>query len=308
MRSTYHLCLASHDEVMHRSEEDFVYDVNCFALATYRTESRALADAIMSTHVHFCIQSDDYQAFAFHRRNAYTRYFNAKYGRRGRLGEVRHFVNKLEGIQHIVAAISYVNRNPLHHGLTTTPFGYPYCSSNAVFRKELGKEESVVLYCRKDRRHLSLPRNNPLPSSFRMDTSGMVLHEDIIDARYVEELYVTSRSFLFMMNRYSNEEWIQEQRADGNASAPAVTLDMIEQALPEESTMRMRSNEKGRVFQSVLTDLELCRIIDTEYVPQYRKHSVYSLSSFEKAEIGNTLSLKYGHRTNEKQLKRCLVI
>ena len=49
MRKTYHLCLASHDEVMHRSEEDYIYDVNCMALAILRTGSRGLADSVMST-------------------------------------------------------------------------------------------------------------------------------------------------------------------------------------------------------------------------------------------------------------------
>ena len=205
MRNTYHICLASHDEVLHRSVEDYIYDVNCFAVAVHRTDSRALADAFMSTHDHSCVQSDDIKHFSFIRRNAYTRYFNAKYERKGRLGDTYCFITELEGIRRIVTAVSYVNRNPLHHGLTSTPFGYKYCSANAIFRRELGKG-SIEPAANQHIRHRFLPRNCSLPDSFRVDESGMILQDDIIDVRYVEELYVTPRSYLYMMNRYSDEK------------------------------------------------------------------------------------------------------
>ena len=306
MRNTYHICLASHDEVLHRSVEDYIYDVNCFAVAVHRTESRALADAFMSTHDHSCVQTDDVIQVSRIRRNAYTRYFNAKYERKGRLGEPCCFVSELEGIRRIVAAVSYVNRNPLHHGLTSTPFGYKFCSSNAIFRKELGKEESVIAV-NQNVRHRFLPRNCSLPDRFRIDDSGMILQEDIIDVRYVEELFVTPRSYLYMMNRYSEEKWIKEQLEE-DSQRPVVTLDMIEQSITDDSVERMLSNEHGRVNLTTLTDLNLCEIIDNDYVPRYRRHSVYHLSDKEKVDIGNTLWSKYRKRVSEKQIRRCLLI
>ena len=306
MRKTYHICLASHDEVMHRSEEDYVYDVNCLAVAVARTESRALADAFMSSHDHFCVQSDDVIELAFVRRNAYSRYFNNKYGRRGRLGEREHFVSELNGIRHVTAAVSYVNRNPLHHGISQTPFGYRYCSSNVVFQAELGKVYSGSLLPA-GKRYLYLPGNCRLPESFRMDTAGMVLQEDIIDVRYVEELYVTPRSYLYMMNRYSDEKWVAEQKEE-NPSEPAVTLETIEQALMEENEEKMVSNEKGRINMSALTDLELCEIIDSQYVPRYGQSSVYGLSERQRHRIGNEIWLKYNRRVTESQIRRCLAL
>jgi len=306
MRNTYHICLASHDEVLHRSVEDYIYDVNCFAVAVHRTGSRALADAFMSTHNHSCVQTDDIRQVSFIRRNAYTRYFNAKYGRKGRLGDPDIFVTRLEGIRHIVAAVSYVNRNPLHHGLTSTPFSYKYCSANTVFRKELGKELTPPT-ANQQIRHRFLPRNCSLPDSFRIDESGMILQEDIIDVNYVEELYVTPRSYLYMMNRYSDEKWMKEQLEE-DPLRPAVTLDMIEQAGNDESVERMKANEHGHVNLSSITDLELCGIIDNEYIPLYDKCSVYHLSDGEKSEIGNKLWARYGRRVSEKQIKRCLIL
>ena len=306
MRNTYHICLASHDEVLHRSVEDYIYDVNCFAVAVHRTDSRALADAFMSTHDHSCVQTDDIKYFSFIRRNAYTRYFNAKYERKGRLGDTDCFITELEGIRRIVTAVSYVNRNPLHHGLTSTPFGYKYCSANAIFRRELGKG-SIEPTANQHIRHRFLPRNCSLPDSFRVDESGMILQDDIIDVRYVEELYVTPRSYLYMMNRYSDEKWMKEQLEE-DPLRPAVTLDMIEQASLDESVECMKSNEHGRVSLSSMTDLELCGIIDSEYVPLYGKSSVYHLTDGEKAEVGNKLWSRFRRSVSEKQIRRCLIV
>lgn len=305
MRKTYHFCVASHDEVMHRSEEDYIYDVNCFAAAVARTESRALADAIMSSHDHFCAQTDDIAGLAFLRRNAYTRYFNTKYDRKGRLGEKEQFVCELRGIRHVTAAVSYVNRNPLHHGICPTPFGYKYCSSNSVFQSELGKGYSGPLMPER-KRYLHLPSNVVMPRSFRMDTSGMILQEDVIDVRYVEELYISPRAYMYMMNRTSDDKWIAEQKEE-DASQPPVTLEMIEQALADENIERLKTNEKGWTDMSALTDIELCIIIDTKYVPKYGCTSVYGLSERQKQQIGNELWKQYRRRTTDKQIRRCLV-
>jgi hypothetical protein len=100
MRNAYHICLASHDEVLHRSVEDYIYDVNCFAVAVHRTDSRALADAFMSTHDHSCVQTDG-------------------------------FITELEGIRRIVTAVSYVNRNPRHLSVTNTARPTPFSGVNS---------------------------------------------------------------------------------------------------------------------------------------------------------------------------------
>ena len=44
MKSVYHFCFSS-DEVMFRSDEDYVRAFNCYALALLKTESLSLADA-----------------------------------------------------------------------------------------------------------------------------------------------------------------------------------------------------------------------------------------------------------------------
>ena len=140
----------------------------------------------------------------------YTRYFNNKYRRQGRLGEKTPFVLELEGLHHILAAICYILRNPLHHGLSLTPFGYAHSSANTYFSKELGKFNHEELLSEKHSRRY-LPRLNDYPSGYKMTRSGVYLRDTVIDTAEVENMFVTPRSFLYYMNRISGEEWRKEQ-------------------------------------------------------------------------------------------------
>ena len=81
------MCLSGKDEIMFRTDEDYRRAINCLVLAAYKTESSILAYAFMSTHVHLCIKtSNPYKVMTIY-RYAYTRYFNNKYHRRGKLGD-----------------------------------------------------------------------------------------------------------------------------------------------------------------------------------------------------------------------------
>ena len=72
-------------------------------------------------------------------RQSYSKYFNRRYQRSGRLGEKHHFQLEIAGLHHHLAAMTYVLRNALHHGLVPIPYAYPHCTVNAIFRKEMGK-------------------------------------------------------------------------------------------------------------------------------------------------------------------------
>ena len=172
MRKTVHLCLSSHDEVMYRSEADLIMGFNCLALAVLETESRLLAEGFMTTHHHYLVQTDHYKELMFRSRYAYARYFNAKYSRKGQLGERQYFSQEIEGLFHTTAALNYVIRQGLHHGLTSTPFEYPHCSANAFFRKELGRHGETQLL-RDSTRYQYLPKNKSLPADrYRMSAIG----------------------------------------------------------------------------------------------------------------------------------------
>jgi len=318
MWETAHLCLSSHDEVMFRNQEDLNYGFNCFAFAVMHTESRALCECFLTTHYHTGIQSYEPMAVMHLTRNAYARYFNTKYKRRGRLGEKVYFVTTLNGIKRTMVAINYILRQALHHGLTSTPFEYKNCSINALFRRELGKDTEVALVA-EEMKYLHLPSNVKIDGKYRMAASGLLLREDIIDCAYVESLYVTPRNFLFQMNAKSSEEWKQDQLRE-DSTRPVITMETIEPWADTSEIVRMYKNENGHPDLSAMTDLELCEIIDNQYVPKYSKENeatIYTLTEQQRSNIGNDLydKYKYGGRfwkqgkyTTVQQIKRCAII
>ena len=321
MYKTFHLCRSSHSEVMFRSESDMIIGFNYLAYSALETDAKLVAEAIISTHSHQIARCYNPEELNKRFRYAYTRYFNAKYHRKGSLGEKKCFKLELNGLYHTQTATSYVLRQALHHGLTSTPFEYPHCSINAFFRKELGKTDRPALLP-DDRRHQFLPRNIKMPADYRMAENGLLLREDVLDTSYVESLYVSPRNFLYQMNRVSNDKIINEQLSEP-FSAP-ITLDVIEKGVPDFDPAKVFIDEAGRVNHNKVTDIELCHIIDDVFLPgQYFKggqeFSIYLLPETKRKEIGNRIwqesrtlksgnGLLSGRIITEAQLKRCLVI
>lgn len=304
---------------MFRSEEDINYAFNCLAVAGLETDSRLLADSEMTTHVHFGAYTDD----AFHLfsryRYPYSRYFNSKYGRRGRLGERTAFFLEVDGLLHSQTMLSYIFRQALHHGLADSPFGYRHNSVNVIFKNALGKsstEETI------GRTHISkyLPCSaGDIPDGYRMSRSGLLLREDVIDTSYVEELYISPRNFIYQMNRLSSEKWKQEQMEDNNG-LPPVSLEIIEPKCFQSTMQQLILNETGRSFRNDITDLELCGLIDRHYLPGLHKKSIYELDGYERKSLGNCLYSDFRNGTinrllgrnaglpDKKQISRCAVI
>ncbi len=109
-----HICVKSENGLMHREEEDYRCGISKMALAAFRTESHIYAYAFMSTHVHIIVQSSDCSKFILFYRSAYTRWFNHKYGRTGRLGERYYHSVVLETPYRILNAVNYVLKYPVH--------------------------------------------------------------------------------------------------------------------------------------------------------------------------------------------------
>ena len=323
MRKTVHLCLSSHDEVMYRSEADLIMGFNCFAVAVLTTESRALADGFLSTHNHTLIQTDSARDTMHKNRNAYSRYFNTKYRRTGRLGEKRYFLLEIEGLHHMMAAINYVNRQGLHHGLTTTPFDYPHCSANVVFRKQLGKDVPPSLLP-DAQRYQHLPSNVSVPTCYRMNDAGLLLREDILDTAYIEELYISPRSFQYQMLRTGEDERETKAQKEEN-DTPPVTLDVIEEGVPDYDVNSCRNNEYGKVNRSRMTDIELCQMIDTTLVPRLLRNpdgkTIYDVPLPRRIQLYERLTREIqtsryqkestifaGRFVTDAQLQRCLCL
>lgn len=304
MKKTFHLCWSSDDEVMFRDEEDYNRGFNCFALALYKTDSTGLVESIMSTHAHLLVQTAEPNKFMGALRMPYTKYFNSKYLRSGKLGEPVHFSMEIDGLHHHLAAMSYILRNGLHHGIAPIAYGYPHCSINAIFQKEMGKSPAQDLIPQSSfYRHIG--RNVTFPDRYKMSSSGLFLRESVLDIAQVENMFATPRAFDYYMNRKTSEEWIKEQGKDNNKLEP-VTLELIESKVQLTSVKDMLIFESGRSDYHRVSDIELCKEIDTSTREYFHKASVYALTHDEKLRLGNYLQKKFYATT--AQLKRCLAL
>lgn len=304
MKRVLHLCHSSEDEVMCRDENDYIRAFNSFALALDKTESKSLADAQMSNHRHYIVNTSEPERLMRLSRVSYTKHFNSKYKRKGALGAQDFFTLEIEGLHHLIAAISYVNRNSLHHGVTATPFGYPFSSANSIFTKDLGRHEDIELLPKKSF-HNFTGRNTKIPEGFVMDKNGMILRQNIMDIKQVELIYVTAKGYLYYMNRPTDERWKKEQEEDNNG-APAITPDIIERGTHLTSDLMLINNEKGRSDYKRISDIQLCKEIDKIVVSHFKQDSIYQLSYSQRHELYHMIRSLYN--VDEKQAQRCTAL
>jgi hypothetical protein len=304
MKKTFHLCLSSDDEVMFRDEEDYNRGFNCFALALHKTDSTGLVETFMSTHAHLLVQTTDPNRFMGAFRMPYTKYFNRKYSRNGSLGEPVHFCMEIEGLYHHIAAMSYILRNGLHHGIVPIAYGYPHCSINAIFQKDMGKVPVKDLIPQKSF-YRYIGRNADFPDRYKMSSSGVFLRESVLDIAQVENMFATPRAFNYYMNRKTSEEWMMEQEKDKDQVHP-VTLELIESKVHLTSVKDMLVFEGGRSDYKRKSDIELCVEIDMLVRELFQKSSIYTLTDEEKHTIARVVRGKYFAST--AQLSRCLAI
>ena len=308
MTRLYHFCITWHDEVLFRDAEDIRNITNILALESYACGVELWADAIMSTHLHGVAFAEEGRMILLCQRlkMRMTKYHRNRHHGMGPLFDAGYFLLPLDGNNHILAALSYVLRNGLHHAQSATPFGYPHCSANHLFRKDLGKDPFAPAITSRPEIARYLPRRSDFPDQFAMNRDGMLLRSSFENLQMVEHYYRTPRCFDYYMSRLSGEEWQREQRQDPVVDKP-VTLELLEPMNPNEPIARMLASEKGHNYSaSRLSDQDVCRIIDEEYVPGYHADSVYRLSQEQRLCIGEDLVRRL--HASPAQLRRCLAL
>jgi len=305
MKKLFHVVITSHKLVIFRDEEDFLRCINCIGLICIRTGSRIDAFSLQSDHIHFTIMTDDLKRFVCLLRIAFSKYFNYKYSREGAVGDYPCFFLEIDGLYHTLAADSYVLRNALHHGVVIDVFGYEFNSSKCYFQEETGNRWLSNIDFSKYGKNQLLPKNCKIDPSFFMNKQGMIDYKFFVDARVVERNYSTVRSFRYHMNRYTSEEWKQEQERDKN-DCPIITLNTIE--LPYSYDTRkidkMLANEKRKSKDSRLLDIDVCQLIDNNYVKKMKVDSFALLTPDQKRAIADDISRK--HYVSLKRCYRCL--
>lgn len=308
MKRLYHFCITSHNEVLFRDGEDIRNITNILALESYSCGVELWADAIMSTHLHGIAFAEDERMILCCQRlkMRIAKYHRNRHHGTGQLFDAGIFLLPLDGNNHILAAISYVLRNGLHHGQSATPFSYPHCSANHLFRQDLGKEPFVAAITSRQDIARHLPRRSDFPDHFAMDRNGMLLRSCFENLQMLEHYYRTPRCFDYYMSRLSGEEWQREQQQDQTEDRP-ITLEVLEPTSEHESLARMLAGEKGHNYSpSHLSDQDICRLVDDEYVPSYHVDSVYRLSREQRIRIGDDIVRRL--RVAPAQARRCLAL
>ena len=304
MKESYHICFTSHDEVMFRDEEDHGMFVNLMALRAYSQETEIVVDSEMSTHAHIGVFTREPQRYAAALRMSYSKYFNRKYDRKGRLGEKYTFQLKIEGHVHQMVFQSYILRNGLHHGASATALGYPYCSVRDMFVEDVGLVSETPFPLSRVDMQTFLPRHAEFPDEYQMNEHGVFTRRSFMEIRRAEHYYGSPRNFLYQMNRLTDDSWSREQLNDGTG-AP-ITIGDIERS-DEKSITQMLKNESGRYFSRTrMQDMDVCRLIDRELLLSYGVPSVYLLTDSQKKQIARLLFNEY--HLPEQQIRRCVVL
>ncbi len=322
-----------------RDAHDVGVMINLLALNSWKHRIQILADCEMSTHVHLIVigTHDDASYFVRDVRKQYTWHINAKYARPShvRFGEKGFFELDIIGINHIQTAVSYVLRNPLHHGVSATPFAYPYSSANDIYPIEMGKYERprldgsihyrmTLMRDGRWRKYQSgkpqivgnelissrntistfLPRYASWPDEWKMSKDGVFIRPCFEELRQTEMLFVSPGAFQFCMFRKSDENWLQEQNLDANG-LPPIELSSIEPFSKEQQLIQYKANEKASAFRKSLpNDFEICRIVDHDIVPSFKCGSVYELNNTQKQSVRELLVREM--QISESQACRCV--
>ena len=307
MKELYHICLTAHSEVLLRDIDDVRMMTNLSALSAWRTDTDILTDSIMSTHMHFTIMSQDPYKFIRNQRFSIAKAFNYKYNRKGGLFDPDPFALKITGPHHTQMELNYSLRQGMHHGITETPFSYPWSTCNHLFVSERGAEPEKPVFRTRAEVQSCLSKNTDFPDEWQADANGIILRPTFEQLKLVETWYGTARSYIFSMIRRTTDEWLAEQEKDANES-PIITLESLERGYSKEDVANMLSNERSpKYIQRGPSDMEICSTIDHQLLGRFGKTSVYELSLKGKERIAREL-LSSPHINSAAQVSRCLAM
>ena len=126
------------DEVVFKSEKDYVMVNNMIALAISQSNCRILAMAIMSNHLHFVLEGGLEACLSFFEfvivqlRRYFIRHGNGK-----AIEKMRPNVQAIDSLLQLRNEIAYVVRNPYVASKNVNPLAYRWCSGFLYFNPML---------------------------------------------------------------------------------------------------------------------------------------------------------------------------
>jgi len=306
MKELFHICIATQSEVLLRSIEDVRLFTNTIAILGTRYHINILTDAVMSTHLHINCFCDDPREYAYVTTISVTKQFNYQHQRHGNLFDKRPLIKRIYGPIHCQMAMNYGLRQAVHHGITESPFEYPFGTSNSLFLAQRGCTEKRPSFRGQEIKQF-VPRNVIVPDHFEADENGIILRYSFEEIQMVENWYGTFKNFMYSLLRQTNEKWLGEQYLDKN-DCPLITLNELEHGYSDEEIAQMLRNEGNAKFiRRGLSDMDVCQIIDRDLLGCYGVSSVYCLDYKQKMRLAEYLRKEIGIN-NPKQIERCLAM
>ena len=301
----FHIVISSKDEVLCRDFKDYTTLENYICFAAYRNGNTLLAYAVMSNHIHIAIVSTEPTSFIRTLQLSYAMYFNRRYERRGTVCGKHIYCKEVRGYPQQKTVISYILRNPMHHGICETPWQYCHSSISVYFLNSLSaierpSDEDCSKSTNSNRKDILL-RCGTSRVRFPVDKTGRVLLGKFINANRVEHIFRTARNFIHCTNRWNTEDWEKEQKRQF-PEGEVFSLGNVE---PEGITPldTMRAYERAS-FQPHISDLEICRHIDRNILPRLGLTSYTKLNNRQKQDIVRELQQTY--HIGSEQAYRCL--
>lgn len=288
MNKLYHLCVSS-PEVMFRVPADYIQGINRACLAAHDHDVKLWAYAFMSNHFHLIAQVRDPVPFISSLRNGYSKWFNNKYSRSGPLGYRSFFCIELDNGERTIEVVTYVLRNAVNHNVAVYPTGYPFCSARYYFIRDFGYQNLYTPLETWFEKRQFISRKEKLPEGYVLDKSGLLIQENILQIKKVEQIYGNPRKFSFYMNKLSGEEWAVMQ-VESWMGAKAKEL---------------LGSEKFLKNINRINDIDICEYIDEWLLKNKNVASYTALSINEKIR----LAAQFRRRgIANDQISRCLVI
>ncbi len=282
-RKVYHLCNLS-QKVIFRNKEDYYNAINRLAACAYEASTEVWAYAIMSTHLHLIVKTDDIDKFTKAFCQTISRTINHKYNSHIRVSLSKRALND-KG--EILTAVNYVLKNPMHHQVAEVAFTYPYSSAYLYFRDKIRMEDSLLCPAWMvtpqrpseigTRVYRKLFGKHVLPEKYLITNGVVIQPESFVNVRIIEMLYESVRSFLYNMNKPLKEE-----------------LEMFGQNTEFDNYSDSAVSLFGK-----LTDIKVCEIIDDYVSPR----PYTQMTSEERIKITAILHKK---SVSIYQIERCL--
>ena len=213
VRNCWHFSTdGTYAEVLFRDREDYVDGMNRIYLIALRYGIVILAFCLMDNHVHFILYGrlDDCQKFMSEYVRQISSTISRRYGLSKELRTLPVHYQTIGDDLYLKTAICYVIKNPTVAGLPYMPYDYPWSSGPLYFRQEdMSRHCGDISGMSSRDRVRVFHTKRALPDGLLV-RDGLILPENYVAVREVEQLYRTHRSFNYFLGT-SREDTIESR-------------------------------------------------------------------------------------------------